>query len=175
MLSSFFSGAQWKQISPVGYRLWFISWDQTRMFFLISIFFLPWRQGTPEYSKIAQWIGKLLVSPVWLLGIGSISLCETSLWFHLILAGGSFPSFGQVSHTSTNRCSANYLKGILYISQILCSTLSSLKAGTMNPSCLCLPGFISVSSAQGVCQVQLSRTSLLPNFSISSPFQSHNL
>ena len=131
------------------------------MFFLVSIFFLPWRQDTSEYSKRAQWIVKLLVFPVWLMGVGSINVCEAYL---LTLAGGSFPSLGQFPHTSTNQCSANYLKGILYISQTLCSTLSSLRVGTVNPRCLSLPGFLSVSSAQGICQVQLSRASPLRNF-----------
>ena len=70
--------------------------------------------------------------------------------FPLILRGGSFPSLGQFPYTSTNQCSAKYLKGILYISQILCAALSSLRDGPMNPSCLCLPVFISVPSTQGV-------------------------
>ena len=131
------------------------------MFFSYQYFFC--HEDKTLLSTLKE-LSELSVFPVWLMGIGSISVCEAQLRFPLTLAGGSFPSLGQFPHTSTNQCSANYLKGILYISQILCSTLSSLKVGTMNPRCLSLPEFLSVSSAQGVCQVQLSRASPLCNF-----------
>lgn len=90
-------------------------------------------------------------------------MCEAYLPFPLTLAGGSFPSLGQFPHTSTNQCSANYLKGILYISQTLFNSVfskgwysePSLPQSSWIPFCLISSRNLSGPTFQSLPSLQL--------------------